>query len=69
MRRPVAFILTLVLSISAGANAAMAAAPSTQACLGKDFSSYARSGAPGPCSRRMAGLIPDSYVINSCNDR
>ena len=70
---------------------ALAAKPNNQACLGTDFSTYARYGSeisasgagfgqfdaalaqsvPGlglPIQFHQAGLIPDSYVENSCNN-
>jgi hypothetical protein len=78
-----------------GAGTCLAAEPNNQACLGTDFSTYARYGAPGPVIAtdpgagfgqfnaslaqavpglglpiqvHLAGFIPDSYVVNSCNN-
>jgi hypothetical protein len=77
------------------APAASAATPNNQACLGEDFSTFARFGSPGPVivtepgsgfgqfnaalaqsvpglgapvQFHLAGGLPDSVVINSCND-
>ena len=73
----------------------LAGQPNNQACLGTDFSTYARYGAPGPVlvfpsgsgfghfnsllarsaggvggpiQGHLAGGLPDSFVVNSCND-
>ena len=77
------------------ASQGIAGQPNNQACVGTDFSTYARFGAPGPIldfppgngfghfnallaranggvghllQDHMAGGLPDSFVINSCND-
>ncbi len=83
------------VALSMWAGTASAAEPNNQACLGTDFSTYARYGAPGPVvvfdagagfgqfnaslaqrvpglglpiQLHLAGVIPDWYLSNSCND-
>ena len=76
-----ALLATLILT---SAQAAMAAEPNNQACLGSDFSGYAQGGeafggfmsglATGTggvgneIQAHQAGLIPDTVIPNTCND-
>jgi hypothetical protein len=72
-------------SILVGAASASAAQPANQACLGHDFSGYAQGGSAfggfvstvasntqgigGEVQAHLAGLVPDTVIPNSCNDR
>ncbi len=63
---------------------AAAAAPANRACLGHDISTYARADSPHGrlvatlahtydglgtlLQAHQAGLLPDAFVANSCND-
>ena len=79
--------LTAIAAYSATAStnhAAFAAKPNNQACLGNDFSGYAKGGSlfgdfvsflamftqgiGNEIQAHLAGLIPDSILPNSCNN-
>lgn len=63
---------------------ALAARPNNQACLGNDFSGYAQGGSlfgdfvgflailtqgiGNEIQAHLAGLVPDSTILNSCNN-
>ena len=64
-----------------GVGAAFAGKPANQACLGHDFSGYAKNlpwsdivksltdgGVGGEVQAHLAGQVPDSIIPNSCND-
>ena len=79
--------LTAIAAYSATAStnhAAFAAKPNNQACLGHDFSGYAKGGSlfgdfisflatftqgiGNEIQAHLAGLVPDSTIPNSCNN-
>ena len=63
---------------------ALAAQPNNQACLGEDYSGYAKGlrplgqalnglgltdgGLGAEVQAHLAGLVPDDFIPNSCND-
>lgn len=79
-----ATVLGTLIIVSLTSPAALAAQPNNQACLGHDISGYAQGGAgfgsfvSGIASTtagvgdeiqaHLAGQVPDSVIVNSCND-
>lgn len=77
-------VVTLAAGIAAFALSAFAAMPKNQACLGKDFSGYAKvlqpfgqalvglglveGGLGTEVQAHLAGFVPDSFIPNTCND-
>jgi hypothetical protein len=70
--------------VSSAIPVAEAAEPNNQACLGNDFSGYAKGGSDfgafvsglaqntqgirNEVQAHLAGQVPDSVIENSCND-
>lgn len=77
-----AVVLSLLFSLSG--SVALAGQPNNQACVGHDVSGYAQGGSAfgafvagiamttqgigGEIQAHQAGLVPDSVLVNSCND-
>ncbi|MBI4301701.1 MAG: hypothetical protein HY664_03760, partial [Chloroflexi bacterium] len=80
----VSMLVAGALFIGMSNGAVFAAEPNNQACLGMDFSGYAKDlmplgqvvstiahspyGIGNEVQLHLAGLIPDSVIPNSCND-
>jgi hypothetical protein len=82
--RLAAVLGVILLGAAVPTQAAVAAEPNNQACLGHDFSGYAKAGSAfggfvsGLASStqgvgdevqlHLAGQVPDTVIPNSCND-
>lgn len=76
--------LAAVSAMGMTSHLAFAAEPNNQACLGHDFSGYAKGGSQfgdfisllatsaqgigNEIQLHLSGLVPDSVIPNSCND-
>ena len=77
-------VFSAVMPTASTNHAAFAAKPNNQACLGNDFSGYAKGGSlfgdfisflatstqgiGNEIQAHLAGLVPDSTIPNSCNN-
>jgi len=82
--RKIMIAVMATASILAGATTASAATPANQACLGHDFSGYAKGGSAfggfistvasstggfgNEVQAHLAGRVPDTVIPNTCND-
>jgi len=80
----IAAIALVMATLPVGNHQAFAAQPNNQACLGHDFSGYAKNGSMfadfisflatmtqgigNEIQAHLAGLVPDSTIANSCNN-